>query len=68
MKYLFLQILQNSQENTSARVSFLKDLQANGCNFIKKKRLCRRCFPVKFYEKIPSFYRTRAVAASAVVS
>ena len=34
---LFLEISQNSQENTCARVSFLIKLQASTCNFIKKK-------------------------------
>ena len=35
VKKLFLQISQNSQKNTCARVSFLKKLQASACNFIK---------------------------------
>ena len=48
VKKLFLEILQNSQENTCARVSFLKKLQPLVCNFIKKKRLWHRCFPVNF--------------------
>ena len=35
---VFLEIWQNSQENTRARVSFLINLQALGlCNFIKKE-------------------------------
>ena len=33
MKKVFLEILQNSQENTCARVSFLIKLQADACNF-----------------------------------
>ena len=36
---VFLEILQNSQENTSARASFLIKLQALACNFIKKETL-----------------------------
>ena len=32
-------ILKISQENTCARVSFLKKLQAFACNFIKKETL-----------------------------
>ena len=47
MKKVFLKILQNSQENTCARVSFLIKLQL-------KKRLWRRCFPVN----IAKFLRT----------
>ena len=34
---VFLIILQNSQENTCAWVSFLIKLQASPCNFIKKR-------------------------------
>ena len=40
---VFLEILQNSQENTCTRVSV-----AQAYNFILKKRLWRRCFPVNF--------------------
>ena len=36
VKKMFLNILQNSQEKTCARVSFLIKLQAS-CNFIKKE-------------------------------
>ena len=34
VKRVFLKILQNSQENTCVRVSFLVNLQASACNFI----------------------------------
>ena len=44
---VFLKILQNSQENTCARVSFLIKLQAKACNLIKK-RLQQRSFLVNF--------------------
>ena len=47
VKKVFLEISQNSQENTCARVSFLKKLQTMACNFIKK-RLWHKCFPVNF--------------------
>ena len=40
VKKVFLEISQNSQENTCARVSFLITLL--------KKRLWHRCFPVNF--------------------
>ena len=61
VKKLFLEISQNSQENTCARVSFLIKLQA--CVFsciqseyrkirrpatLLKKRLWHRCFPMNF--------------------
>ena len=45
-KKLFLEILQNSQENTCARVSFLIKLLAT----LLKKRLWYRRFPVNFVE------------------
>ena len=38
----FLEILQNSQKKTNARISLLKKLQ--------EKRLWHRCFPVNFCE------------------
>ena len=38
---MFLEISQNSQENTCIRVSFLIKLQASACNFIKKSSLTR---------------------------
>ena len=47
---VFLEILQNSQENTCARVSFfykVADLRPKACNFIKK-RLWHRYFHVNF--------------------
>ena len=47
MKKVFLEISQNSQENTCARASFLIKLQALPETLLKK-RLWRRCFPVNF--------------------
>ena len=47
MKKVSLEISQNSQENTFARVSFLIKLQAEAYNVIIK-RLSHRCFPVTF--------------------
>ena len=44
---LFLEISQNSQENTCARASSLLKLQAKVGNFIKK-RLCFLVFPMNF--------------------
>ena len=46
-KKVFLEISQNSQENTCPRVSFLIKLQVEACNVIKKDTL-DRCFPVNF--------------------
>ena len=47
VKKVFLEISQNSQENTCARVSFLIKLQAPPATLLKK-RLWHRCFPVNF--------------------
>ena len=45
VKKVFLELSQNSQENSFARAPFLIKLQAETSNFIKK-RLWDRCFPV----------------------
>ena len=44
VKKVFLEISQNSQENTWASVSFFKKV---ACNFIKKRHW-HRCFPANF--------------------
>ena len=46
VKNVFVEISQNSQENTWARVSFLITLQAPAT--LLKKRLWLRCFPMHF--------------------
>ena len=38
---VFCKVLQNSQENTCARVSFLIKLQVSACNFMKKETLAQ---------------------------
>ena len=67
VKMVFLEILQNSQENTCARVSFLIKLQAPACNFIQKETLVQ-VFSSKFCEisKNTFSYRTLPVASSAI--
>ena len=47
LENVFLEILQSSQENTCARVSFLIKWQAEACNFIKKEAL-GQVFPFEF--------------------
>ena len=47
VKKVFLEILQNLQENTCALVSFLKTLQTQPATLLKK-RLWYNCFPVNF--------------------
>ena len=49
VKKVFLEISQNLQENTCARVSFLIKLQALACNFIKKETLAQ-VFSYEFCE------------------
>ena len=57
VKKVFLEILQNSQESTCARVSFLIKLQALPASLLKK-RLWRRCFPLNFAKFLrTSFFR-----------
>ena len=46
---MFLEIPQNSQENTCTRVSFLIQLQAWTCNFIKRETLTQ-VFSCEHYE------------------
>ena len=60
----FLEISQNSQENTCARASFLIKLRASACNFIKKEDLAQ-VFSCEFcrISKNTFFYRTPPVAA-----
>ena len=65
VKKVFLEIPQNSQENTCVIVSFVMKLQAEACNFIKKETLTQ-VFSCEFYEisKSTFSYRTTPVAAS----
>ena len=64
VKEVFLEISQNSQENTCTRVSFLIKL-SEGCNFIKKETLAQ-VFSCEFCEisKNTFSYRTPPVAGS----
>ena len=54
-KKLFLEISQNSQENTCARVSFLIQLQASAWNFIKKEVLAQ-VFSCEFCENFKNSF------------
>ena len=51
---VFLKILQNSQESTCARVSFLIKLQLPA---LFKKRLWHRCFPVNFAKFLRTLFQ-----------
>ena len=66
VKKVFLEILQNSQQNTCARVSFLITLQAEVCNFIKKETLAQ-VFSCEFCKisKTTFSHGTPPMAASA---
>ena len=50
VKKVFLEILQNSQENTCGKDSFLIKLQTSPCNFIKKETLAQVLFSCEFCE------------------
>ena len=65
VKKVFLEISQNSEENTCARVPFLIKSQAETCNFIQKETLAQ-VFSSEFCEisKNTFSYRTPPVAAS----
>ena len=65
VKKVFLEISQNSQENTCARDFLLIKLQAKACNFIKKESLAQ-VFSCEFYKisRNTFSYRTPPVAAS----
>ena len=66
VKKMFLEISQNSQENSCARDSVLITLQAL-CQILFFKSLSHRCFPVSFakFLRTSLFYTTPPVAASA---
>ena len=55
VKEVFLKILQNSLENTCARVSLLIKLQANVCNFVKKETLVQ-VFSCEFCEFLRALF------------
>ena len=65
VKKMFLEIWQNSQENTWPRVSFLMKL----CNFIKKEPLAR-FFPANFvkFPSTPFYIEHLWVAASLIIT
>ena len=61
---VFLEISQNSQESTCARVSFLIKLQAETCSFIKKETLAQ-VFSCEFYEISKNTFFTEHLWATA---
>ena len=68
VRKVFLEISQNSQEDTCATVSFLIKLQASDLQLYKKETLAQ-VFSYEFCEisKNTFFYRTPPVAASGSV-
>ena len=62
----FSEISQNSQENSSARVSFLIKLEASACNFIKKETLVQ-VFSSDFYEISNNIFFTEHLRVTASV-
>ena len=63
---IFLEISQNSQENTCARFSFLIKSQGSACNFIKKEAL-GQMFSCKYCEISKITFLTEHLRASAFV-
>ena len=65
LKKVFIEIWQNSQENTCATVTFLIKLQAKACNIIKKETLVQTfsCFAKLL--RTPSFTEHLRATASA---
>ena len=57
VKRVFLEISQNSHENTCARVSFLIKLETQACKFIKKETLVQ-AFSCEFYEIFKNIFFT----------
>ena len=64
VKKVFLQILQNSQENTCARVFFLIKLLADTDNFIKKETLAQVFF-CEFYKIFKNTFSCRKTPVAA---
>ena len=52
LKTVFLKILQNSQEDTCARVSFLNKVVGLRPAALSKKKLWHRCFSVNFAKSL----------------
>ena len=52
VKQVFLEISQNSQENTCTRVCFFNKVAALRPATLLKKRLWHRCFPVNLFKNI----------------
>ena len=69
VKKMFLEISQNSQENTSAKDSFLTKLQALCLRraTLLKKRLWHRCFPVNFAKFLRTTFLTEHIRATASI-
>ena len=61
---MFLEVSQNSQENTCARVSFLIKLQAEACNFIKKETQAQ-VFSCEFCEISKNTFSTEQLRTTA---
>ena len=59
-KKVFLEISENSQVNTCARVSFLIKFRRHASVSLLKKRLWNRCFPVNFakFSRTPFLQKT----------
>ena len=61
---MFLEISENSQENTCARASFFIKLQAEACNFITKETLAQ-VFSCEFSEISKNTFFTEHIRTTA---
>ena len=67
VKEVFLEISRNSQENTCARVSFLKKCRPEACNFFKKETLAQE-FSSEFCEISKNSFFTEYLWATTFTS
>ena len=67
MKKVFLEISQNSQENTCARVSFLINLHAQANEFIKKETLTQVFSRPNHYAQLGNALQKYFFAYSALI-
>ena len=67
VKKVFLEISQNSQDNTCVKVSLLMKLKASDLQLYLKKRLWRRCFPVNVAKFLRAPFLQEHLLATASV-
>ena len=68
VRKVFLEISQNSQENTCARISFLNKAAGLRPATLLKRRLLHRCFPVNCVKFLRTFFLTEHLWTTASAS